>query len=198
MISKRIFDLFFAVPGLLVISPLFILVSVWIKFDSPGPVFFRQKRVGQFGNPFRIHKFRTMRINADKHGMQITIGQDTRITNSGRFLRRYKLDELPQLIDVIRGKMSLVGPRPEVPKYVAFYPCDVRDLIFALKPGITDLASIEYRDEGTLLGKASDPEKMYREEILPIKIGYYIHYANVHNILLDFRLIIRTLRLIGD
>lgn len=190
---KRIFDFFFSSLGLILLSPIFLVVAIWIKYDSPGTVFFRQERVGQFGKIFRIHKFRTMVTNAEKHGMQITVGKDSRITRSGAFLRRYKLDELPQLIDVVIGTMSLVGPRPEVPKYVAYYPNNDRKLVLSVKPGITDLASIEFRDENTLLGNATDPEKTYKEEILPIKLKYYKQYAQTHNLWLDINLILKTL-----
>ena len=155
--SKRLFDLIFASFGLAILSPLLFLMAVWIKFDSTGSIFFRQERVGQYGKTFRIYKFRTMVTDAEKRGLQITVGNDSRITRSGAFLRRYKLDELPQLIDVVIGKMSLVGPRPEVPKYVAYYPSDVRDIVLSVKPGITDLASIEFKDENTLLGKSANP-----------------------------------------
>lgn len=196
--SKRLFDLIFASLGLVILSPLLLLMATWIKFDSTGSIFFRQERVGQYGKTFRIHKFRTMVTDAEKRGLQITIGNDSRITRSGAFLRRYKLDELPQLIDVVIGKMSLVGPRPEVPKYVACYPNDVRDLVLSVKPGITDLASIEFKDENTLLGQSDNPEQTYKETILPIKLGYYTQYAANHNILLDFMLIMRTFRAIAS
>lgn len=190
---KRLFDLFAASFGLILLSPLLLLIAAWIKFDSSGSVFFRQERTGQHGKTFRIHKFRTMVMDAEKRGLQLTVGMDNRITSSGAFLRRYKLDELPQLIDVIVGNMSLVGPRPEVPKYVACYPVDVRDLVLSVKPGITDLASIEFRDENTLLGQAADPEKIYKEQILPIKLRYYTQYAKNHTIWLDMNLIFKTL-----
>lgn len=195
--SKRLFDLFFASLGLVILSPLLLLMAAWVKLDSTGPVFFRQERVGQHGKTFRIHKFRTMVTDAEKRGLQITVGNDSRITRSGAFLRRYKLDELPQLIDVVIGTMSLVGPRPEVPKYVACYPADAHHLVLSVKPGITDLASIEFRDENTLLGQATDPEKAYKEQVLPIKLSYYMQYAKTHNLWLDISLIFRTLATIG-
>lgn len=194
--SKRLFDLFFASLGLILLSPLLLLIAVWIKWDSPGSVFFRQERVGQFGKTFHIHKFRTMVTDAEKRGMQITVGKDPRITVSGAFLRHYKLDELPQLLDVVSGTMSLVGPRPEVPKYVSYYPRNVRDIILSVRPGITDLASIEFKDENILLGQSENPEQTYKEIILPIKLGYYTKYAINHNLWLDFMLIIRTFRAI--
>lgn len=192
--NKRLFDIIFSGLGLFFLSPLFVAISLWIKLDSPGPIFFRQERVGQLGKKFRIHKFRTMIVNAEKCGGQITIGKDSRITKSGFILRHYKLDELPQLIDVFSGKMSLVGPRPEVPKYVNYYPEDVRDLILSVKPGITDLASIEFRDESKLLGQSLDPEKTYTEIILPIKIEYYKNYVLKNNIYDDYLIIKKTLQ----
>jgi lipopolysaccharide/colanic/teichoic acid biosynthesis glycosyltransferase len=195
--SKRLFDLICASFGLVILSPLLLLMAAWIKSDSTGPIFFRQERVGQYGKTFRIHKFRTMVTDAEKRGLQITVGNDSRITRSGAFLRRYKLDELPQLIDVVIGKMSLVGPRPEVPKYVACYPEYLREVVLSVKPGITDLASIEFKDENTLLGQSDNPEQTYKETILPIKLGYYTKYATHHNVLLDFMLIIRTFRAIA-
>ncbi|WP_266097323.1 sugar transferase [Candidatus Thiothrix anitrata] len=152
--------------------------------------------MGQYGKTFRIHKFRTMVTDAEKRGLQITVGNDSRITRSGAFLRRYKLDELPQLIDVVIGKMSLSWPRPEVPKYVACYPEYLREVVLSVKPGITDLASIEFKDENTLLGQSDNPEQTYKETILPIKLGYYTKYATHHNVLLDFMLIMRTLKAI--
>ena len=193
---KRVFDIFFASCGLIILSPLLLLIAVWIKFDSPGPVFFRQERVGQFGVSFRIHKFRTMVTDAEKRGMQLTVGKDNRITRSGGFLRHYKLDELPQLIDVLVGNMSLVGPRPEVPKYVACYPDNIRDLVLSVKPGITDLASIEFREENKILGLSTNPEKTYINEILPIKLEYYIQYRQKNNIFLDLLIILRTFQAI--
>ena len=193
---KRIFDIFFASFGLIIISPLLLLIAIWIKLDSPGPIFFRQERVGQFGTSFRIHKFRTMVTDAEKRGMQLTVGKDNRITRSGCFLRHYKLDELPQLIDVLVGNMSLVGPRPEVPKYVACYPDNIRDLVLSVKPGITDLASIEFREENKILGLSTNPEKTYINEILPIKLKYYIQYTQNNNILSDSLIILRTFQAI--
>jgi lipopolysaccharide/colanic/teichoic acid biosynthesis glycosyltransferase len=147
---------------------LLLLVALWIKLDSPGPVFFRQERIGRFGVPFRIHKFRTMTHGAV--GAQITVGADARITRAGAWLRRTKLDELPQLIDVLRGAMSLVGPRPEVPRYVAMYPQGLRDKVLSVRPGITDVASLEYRDEGELLARAADPEREYVSVVMPAKL----------------------------
>ena len=154
---KRLFDLLLSCIGLLLLAPLLLLIALLIKLDSPGPVMFRQERVGRFGKPFRIHKFRTMRHEPAGQGLQITVGADRRITRVGGFLRASKLDELPQLLDVWLGDMSLVGPRPEVPRYVAHYPAELREKVLSVRPGITDIASIEYRDE---IGRASCRERV--------------------------------------
>lgn len=194
MIAKRIFDLFFALLGVLLLAPLFLFIGIWIKVDSHGPVFFRQERVGRFGKTFRIFKFRTMCLDAEAKGRQITVGADPRITKSGRFLRKTKLDELPQLLNVITGEMSLVGPRPEVPRYVALYPTEVSELVLSVQPGITDYASIEYKDENAILGRAPDPDKAYIEEVMPVKLGYYQRYVAERSLWVDFTLILRTLK----
>lgn len=194
--AKRLFDFTLAAIGLLVLSPLLVVVALWIKADSAGPVFFRQERVGRYGRLFRIHKFRTMSARAEATGPQITIGEDKRITSFGRILRRYKLDELPQLIDVLVGNMSLVGPRPEVPRYVARYPEDVKTIVLSVRPGITDLASIEFRDESNLLGASENPEQDYVEKILPIKLAYYRRYVTERSFWLDLQLIFLTVRMI--
>lgn len=190
---KRLFDLAFSALGLLLLSPFFLAIAFWIKTDSAGPVFFRQERVGRNGRPFRIHKFRTMIVNAEARGPQLTVGRDARITPSGHFLRKYKLDELPQLIDVLSGDMSLVGPRPEVPKYVAHYPAGVRELVLSVRPGITDSASIEFRDENALLEGAADPELKYIQSILPVKLDYYRKYVEQQSLWLDMKIIGRTI-----
>lgn len=190
---KRLFDLAFSALGLLLLSPFFLTIAFWIKTDSAGPVFFRQERVGRNGKPFRIHKFRTMVVNAEARGPQLTVGRDARITPSGHFLRKYKLDELPQLIDVLFGDMSLVGPRPEVPKYVAHYPAGVRELVLSVRPGITDSASIEFRDENALLEGAADPELKYIQSILPVKLDYYREYVEQQSLWLDMKIIGRTI-----
>lgn len=194
MIAKRLFDIFFTIPGLLLLFPFFALIALWIKIDSKGPIFFRQDRVGLNGRTFRIFKFRTMCFDAEAIGRQITVGEDPRITSSGCFLRKYKLDELPQLLNVITGDMSLVGPRPEVPRYVALYPERVRKTVLSVPPGITDYASIEYKDENTILGQAVDPDKAYIEEVMPVKLGYYQRYVAERSLWLDFTLILRTLK----
>ena len=191
---KRAFDLVFASAGLLLLAPLFAVLALWIKLDSPGPVFFRQQRVGRFGALFHIHKFRSMCDDAPLAGPQLTVGADPRITRAGHVLRRTKLDELPQLIDVLAGTMSLVGPRPEVPRYVAMYPADLRDKVLSVRPGITDPASIEYHDESTLLARAADPERVYIEQIMPAKLRFAARYVEQMSVLNDVRLILVTLR----
>lgn len=196
MIAKRLFDLFFAGIGLLFLTPLLVLIAVKIKLDTAGPVFFRQERVGRFGVPFRIHKFRTMSVNAEAEGLQLTTGNDCRITSSGQWLRKYKLDELAQLIDVVMGKMSLVGPRPEVPRYVAMYPEDARKTVLSVRPGITDLASIEFRDENEILASSTCPERDYIEKILPKKIYLYQKYVSERSLWFDLVLIFKTIRAI--
>ncbi len=194
MQTKRLFDLGFTVPGLLVLAPLLAAIALWVKLDSPGPVFFRQTRVGLKGKLFRIYKFRTMVADAERLGRPLTVGADARITNSGAFLRKYKLDELAQLFNVLAGDMSLVGPRPEVPKYIALYPDAVRQAVLSVRPGITDFAAIEYKDENALLAGAADPERVYVERILPAKQAYYLKYVAEQNLLLDLRLILATLK----
>ena len=193
MISKRLFDLLASSCGLLFLAPLLLVLAIWIKLDSPGTVFFRQERVGRAGKLFHIHKFRTMATDAELVGLPLTVGNDVRITTVGRWLRKYKLDELPQLIDVWQGHMSLVGPRPEVPRYVELYPADVRKLVLSVRPGITDQASIEFRDENELLGHTPDPELAYVNEVLPIKLRYYVDYVNSRTFFGDVKLIVKTL-----
>lgn len=191
---KRLFDWLMSGLGLLVLSPMFLVIAVAIKLDSSGPVFFRQQRVGRFGRPFGIHKFRTMLVNAEALGMQITVGADSRVTRVGRVLRKYKLDELPQLIDVFSGTMSLVGPRPEVPRYVMYYPATVRDNVLSVRPGITDRASIEFRNENDILGRAVDPHEAYVNEVLPVKLRYYQEYVKTRTFWGDIVIIFDTLR----
>lgn len=197
MIAKRLFDLFFTIPGILLLAPFFVIIAIWIKVDSTGPVFFRQERVGKNGKLFRIFKFRTMCLDAEAKGRQITVGADPRITRSGAFLRKYKLDELPQLLNVIKGEMSLVGPRPEVPRYVTLYPAAVRELVLSVPPGITDYASIEYKDENDILGRAEDPDKAYIEEVMPVKLRFYQRYVSERSLWVDFLLIIKTFKAIA-
>jgi lipopolysaccharide/colanic/teichoic acid biosynthesis glycosyltransferase len=192
--SKRIFDWLASGLGLLVLSPVLLALALWIKLDSPGPVFFRQERVGQGGRVFRIHKFRTMVSDAERRGLQITVGADARVTRVGQWLRKYKLDELPQLLDVWLGHMSLVGPRPEVPRYVACYPADVREVVLSVRPGITDRASIEFKDENEILGRAPDPHLAYVNEVLPIKLRYYVAYVASRSFWGDIAIIFATMR----
>jgi lipopolysaccharide/colanic/teichoic acid biosynthesis glycosyltransferase len=192
--SKRIFDWLASGLGLLVLLPVLLALALWIKLDSPGPVFFRQERVGRGGRVFRIHKFRTMVSDAERRGLQITVGADARVTRVGQWLRKYKLDELPQLLDVWLGHMSLVGPRPEVPRYVACYPADVRDVVLSVRPGITDRASIEFKDENEILGRAADPHLAYVNEVLPIKLRYYVAYVQSRSFWGDIVIIITTVR----
>lgn len=194
MIAKRLFDVLFSALGLLALSPLFILITIAILLTSRGPLFFRQDRVGRGGVVFQIHKFRTMVEDAPERGPQITVGRDPRITRVGKFLRHYKLDELAQLIDVFRGKMSFVGPRPEVPHFVDFYPKDIRAIILSVKPGITDRASIEFKNENTILGHARDPHHAYIHEVLPIKLKYYVDYVKERSFWGDIRIIFATLK----
>jgi lipopolysaccharide/colanic/teichoic acid biosynthesis glycosyltransferase len=194
--AKRCFDVLLAGLGLLVLSPLLLALAAWIKLDSPGPVFYRQVRVGRGGRPFRIHKLRTMADGPGSAGPEITVGADRRITRAGRVLRHYKLDELVQLIDVLKGDMSLVGPRPEVPRYVALYPADLRDRVLSVRPGITDPASLEYRDEAAVLAAAADPEAEYVNVVMPAKLALAVRYVEQASLATDLRLIGRTLRLV--
>ena len=192
--AKRLLDIVSAALGLLLLAPLLLLLALAVRLDSPGPVFFRQVRVGRYGRHFRIHKFRSMRHGPAPGGSLITVGGDPRVTRVGEVLRRYKLDELPQLIDVLRGDMSLVGPRPEVPEYVAHYSEDDRRVVLSVRPGITDRASLEYRDESTLLAAAADPHRCYVEEILPAKIRYYREYVASRSLIGDIGIILATIR----
>lgn len=194
MTAKRLFDLSCVTIGLICLSPLFILIALWVKLDSRGPVFFRQTRIGQYGKPFKIIKFRTMTLH--KSDFKLTVGKDIRITRCGQFLRRYKLDELPQLFNVLKGEMSLVGPRPEVPEYVALYPENIKDYVLSVPVGMTDYASIEFRNESELLADSVQPEMDYIEKILPLKLAYHQQYVSEQSIYLDILLIFRTLRYI--
>ena len=188
---KRLFDLVASALGLIVLSPLFLILAIWIKLDSKGPVFYRQVRVGRHNKDFRIYKFRTMKVGADA-GSLVTIGQDSRITRSGRFIRKFKMDELPQLINVLVGDMSLVGPRPEVRHYVDYWtPEQMR--VLDVRPGITDLASIKFRNENELMEKAEDPEKYYIEVIMQEKLKLYLEYVDHHSFWSDIGLIFKTI-----
>ena len=187
----RFFDFVLSLVGLVILAPIFIVLAVWIKIDSVGPVFYKQIRVGQNGKDFGLFKFRSMVVDADKKGLITVGGRDPRITRSGYFIRKYKLDELPQLINVLVGDMSLVGPRPEVRKYVEFYD-DEQNKVLSVKPGITDYASIEYMDENEILGKSTDPEKTYIEEIMPEKIKYNMKYIKNRSLIEYFKIIFLT------
>jgi lipopolysaccharide/colanic/teichoic acid biosynthesis glycosyltransferase len=193
VLIKRMFDLVCSLAGLLALSPVFLAAAILIACDSRGPVFFLQERVGRHGKPFLIYKFRTMRVGAEAGG-QLTVGSDARVTRIGRFLRRYKIDELPQLLNVVRGEMSLVGPRPEVRRYVDCYPRPLRDTVLSVPPGITDWASIAFRDENAILARARDPERSYVEEIMPIKLEFYVRYVRERDFFTDLKIILLTLR----
>lgn len=189
---KRTFDIVASGIGLILLSPLFLIVAIWIKLDSKGPVFYRQTRVGQYNKDFRIFKFRTMRTGSDK-GSQVTIGdRDPRVTRAGYWIRKFKIDELPQLINVFVGEMSLVGPRPEVRHYVDYWTPEQMHVL-DVKPGITDAASIKFRNESEFLKKADDPEKHYIEVIMPMKLKLYLEYVNHHSFKGDIRLIFETI-----
>lgn len=188
---KRLFDIIASGLGLLILSPLFLILAIWIKLDSKGPVFYRQVRVGRGNKNFRIYKFRSMRMGADKQGLITIGGKDPRVTRSGYFIRRFKLDEFPQLINVFIGNMSLVGPRPEVRKYVNMYtPEQIH--VLDVRPGITDMASIHYRNENELLEKSSNPEKYYVEVVMPDKLKINLEYVAHHSFLGDIEIIFKT------
>lgn len=194
--GKRAMDLLFAVVGLVLFAPLMLALAIAIKLDSPGPVFFRQERVGRGGRIFRIHKFRTM-VQRPADGLQLTVGHDARITRVGQWIRVRRFDEIPQLIDVFVGDMSIVGPRPEVPRYVALYPAQVRAKVLSVRPGITDPAALAFRNEAELLAKASDPEREYVEVIMPRKLQHAVAYAERASVWTDLLLIGRTLRVLA-
>lgn len=193
---KRIFDFILALLGIIVLSPILLLIALSIKATSKGPILFIQKRVGQFGNNLKVFKFRTMIVDAELKGLKITVGKDPRITSVGYKLRKYKLDELPQLFNVLFGTMSLVGPRPEVREYIDLYPEDIKLKVLSIKPGITDLASIEFKDENEMLSLSDNPQSTYINEILPIKQNYYIKYVEDKSIFLDIKIIFLTLKAI--
>lgn len=186
----RVRDVLSSAIGLLLLAPLFLVIAVAIRMDSPGPVFFRQTRVGLHGRHFRIHKFRSMRVC--EAGLSVSTAVDPRITRVGRLLRRAKLDELPQLIDVLRGTMSLVGPRPEVPQYVDLWPRQLRPSILSVRPGITDPATVLLRSEADILADSPDPERAYVEELLPLKARAYERYVRTRSFAGDTRIILDT------
>jgi lipopolysaccharide/colanic/teichoic acid biosynthesis glycosyltransferase len=188
---KRLFDFVAATAGMLLLSPLLLLAALLIKIDSPGPVFFKQERVGRGFRPFLIYKFRTMVDDASQRGSLITVGADPRITRVGHFLRRTKIDELPQLINVLKGEMSLVGPRPEVPRYVEMFRNDYEEIL-RVRPGITDTASLKYQDEAEILSRAGNAEEEYVQHILPEKVKLAKDYVRRSSIMYDLGLILRT------
>ena len=190
-IIKRVCDFVLSLMGIIVLSPIFIIVSIAIKLDSKGKILFLQKRVGRYGKEFNIYKFRTMVSDAERLGKQITVGNDNRITKVGAFLRKYKIDELPQLFNVLKGDMSLVGPRPEVPKYVKLYS-DEQKKVLNVRPGITDMASLRYKDENEILGKVDNPEEYYINVIMKDKLKLNLEYIEKSNIFFDLYLIIKT------
>ena len=194
---KRTFDIVVAALGLVVLSPLLLFVALLIKLDSHGPILFKQERIGKEFRPFLIYKFRTMVENASKTGGAITYGNDSRITRAGRLLRKIKLDELPQLINVLKGDMSFVGPRPEVRQYVELFRGEYMEIL-TIRPGITDLASLKYRDEASLLGKAANPEEEYVSHVLPDKIRLAKDYLQHSSFLFDLGVIGKTLFRIFD
>ena len=191
---KRLFDVLFSAGTLIVLTPLMLAVAMWIKIDSPGPVLFRQVRVGRGGKLFNILKFRSMRVDAAAQGPQLTVGDDPRITRAGAWIRKYKIDEFPQFVNVVLGDMSLVGPRPEVPRYVNLYPTAVRDLVLSVRPCITDTASIAYRDESEILRRSADPERTYVEQVLPAKLELNQRYVREHSLAGDLAIIGRSIR----
>ena len=187
---KRLFDIVASAFGLVVTCPLLLALGLWVRLDSKGPAMFRQTRVGRDGETFEIHKLRTMRKGIP--GPSVTVGEDPRITRSGKFLRRTKLDELPQLIDVLVGNMSLVGPRPEVPEYVALWPEPERSVVLSVRPGITDPTALSLIDEGDVLAAEQDPEAYYREILTPIKVAGYVNYISQRTLLSDISILLST------
>jgi len=191
--AKRLFDIIFSFLGLILVSPLLLVSAILIKLTSPGPVFYRGVRIGRYRKPFKIFKFRTMMENAEELGGPSTAADDPRLTKIGKFLKKYQLDELPQLINVLKGEMSLVGPRPEVKMYVEMMAEEERNNILSIKPGMTDLASLWNFHESEALRGSPDPEKAYMEKIRPQKIKLQLEYVKNRSFLLDLRIIIKTI-----
>jgi len=187
----RLFDIIFSFFGLIILSPLLIVIAAWIWIDSRGPVFYRQSRVGLYGKDFTLLKFRSMKINADKAGLLTVGGRDNRITQAGYYLRKYKLDELPQLVNVLFGDMSLVGPRPEVRKYVDLYS-QAQRRVLDVRPGITDMASIAYKHENELLAASPDPERTYIEQVMPEKLKLNMIFIEKPSLVNYFKIILKT------
>lgn len=192
---KRLFDILASGIGLICLSPLFAILAIWIKCDSKGPVFYRQIRVGRGNRDFRLFKFRSMRPDSDKLGLITVGGRDPRVTRSGYYIRKYKLDEFPQLINVFKGDMSLVGPRPEVRKYVDMYTPEQMKVL-SVRPGITSLASIRYRNENDILAAADDPDRCYVEKVMPDKLAIDLEYVDKDNLLTDIKIILNTFKAI--
>lgn len=190
---KRLFDIVASSLGLIVLSPLFVVLAVWIKADSEGPIFYRQTRVGRNNKDFRLFKFRSMRPGSDRAGLITVGGRDPRVTRSGYYIRKYKLDEFPQLINVLKGDMSLVGPRPEVRKYVDMYTAEQKRVL-SVRPGITSLASIRYRNENDILAASEDPDRTYIEQVMPDKLAIDLEYVEHAGLLTDIKLIFTTFR----
>jgi lipopolysaccharide/colanic/teichoic acid biosynthesis glycosyltransferase len=193
MCAKRAMDVMVSLGALLLLAPLFVALAIAIRVESPGPAFFLQNRVGFHGRIFSIIKFRTMQANAPATGPKITIGADPRITRLGKVLRAFKFDELPQLINVLKGEMSLVGPRPEVPEFMALYSPEQRHVILSVRPGITDFASIEFSDEAAILASASEPGDAYVLEVMPKKFAHYKRYVEERSLLIDVEIIFKTI-----
>jgi lipopolysaccharide/colanic/teichoic acid biosynthesis glycosyltransferase len=191
-VMKRFFDIVISFTTLVLLMPLMVVVATIIKFNSEGPVFFKQERIGKGFRPFWIYKFRSMKQTPVGHGFQVTVGNDPRITRVGWFLRQTKIDELPQLINILRGEMSFVGPRPEVPQYVQLYKQDYQEIL-TVRPGLTDLASLKYRDEAALLARATNPEEEYTTRVLPDKIELAKDYLRQASLLFDLKIIFKTL-----
>lgn len=191
-VVKRMLDFCISVICILILTPILLLISVWIRLDSQGPILFRQERVGMLERKFTIYKFRTMIVDAESLGKQITVGRDPRITRSGVFLRKYKLDELPQFFNIIRGDMSIVGPRPEVPRYVSLYNTEQKQ-VFSVRPGLTDEASIKYRNENQLLEDTDNPEQLYIEKIMPDKLNINLEYIQTVSLKKDVQIIGKTI-----
>lgn len=189
---KRLFDIVCSFFGLLVLSPLFVFLSLWVGLGSKGGVFYKQKRVGRFNKDFTLYKFRSMRVGADKKGLLTIGGKDSRVTKAGFFIRKYKLDELPQLLNVLKGDMSFVGPRPEVRKYVDMYT-EQQMKVLDVRPGITDIASIKYKNENDLLATADNPEQYYIDVVMQDKLALNLQYINTQSFFGDIKLIFRTI-----
>jgi lipopolysaccharide/colanic/teichoic acid biosynthesis glycosyltransferase len=189
---KRLFDIIFSFVGLIILLPFFIIIALFIAIDSRGGIFYKQIRVGKNGNDFKLLKFRSMKTDSDKGSLLTVGGRDSRITKIGYFIRKYKIDELPQLINVLLGDMSLVGPRPEVRRYVDLYNAEQKKVL-TVKPGITDYASIEFRNENEILGKADNPEQIYIDEIMPAKLKLNLKYIEEKSFTIDLKIILKTI-----